>query len=170
MRFQSPTRGQLSLEDVAADILHERAANPGAEYRLIIGTDSQLKGNGSTATFATAIILHKTGHGARYFVRKFVHEHLYSLRQRMFTEAALSIQTSGQLMEHLKVGTHDSTYPVAQGSPDWPIEVHLDIGERGETKQWIREIVAWIEANGYEARIKPNSYGASTVADRYTKH
>ncbi|MFB5190499.1 ribonuclease H-like YkuK family protein [Alicyclobacillus fastidiosus] len=170
MRFRSPTRGLLSLEDVAADILHERAANPGADYRLIIGTDSQLRGNGTTATFVTAIILHKTGHGARYFVRKFVHEHLYSLRQRMFTEAALSIQTSGLLMEYLQVDSHDPTPPNQASSPDWHIEVHLDIGERGETKQWIREIVAWIEANGYEARIKPNSYGASTVADRYTKH
>ncbi len=38
-----------------------------------------------------------------------------------------------------------------------------------ETKQWIREIVAWITANGYEARVKPDSFGASKVADRYTK-
>ncbi|EPZ53208.1 ribonuclease H-like YkuK family protein [Alicyclobacillus acidoterrestris] len=174
MLFLSPTRGMLSLEDVAYDILRERSTHADADYKLVVGTDSQLHGNGSVATFVTAIILHRAGRGARYFVHKSIHEHLYSLRQRMFTEAALSLQTSGQLMEQLQSRSQQEAFPIshfpARYSSEWHVEVHLDMGERGETKQWIREIVAWIEANGYEVRIKPDSYGASTVADRYTKH
>lgn len=159
MMFRSPTFGMRTLEQVAFDIEEERRLDPDSDFRLIIGTDSQPKANRSEATFVTAIILHHVGHGARYYIHKEHHKHIYALRQRMFTEASLSIQTGGLLTETFQ--EHGS---------EWHIEVHVDIGERGETKQWIREIVSWIEMNGYAARIKPDSFGASTVADRYTKH
>lgn len=158
MIFRSPTTGMRTLEQVAMDLVEERRMHPEYDYRLIIGTDSQPKGNSREATFVTAIILHRLGHGAKYYVHKEHHDHMYSLKQRMFTEASLSIQAGGLLTEQLQTA-----------GLDWHIEVHLDIGERGETKQWIREIVAWIEGNGYQARIKPDSFGASKVADRYTK-
>ena len=50
-----------------------------------------------------------------------------------------------------------------------PIEIHLDIGEDGATRVLIKDIVGWITQSGYEAKIKPDSFGASTVADRFTK-
>ncbi|WAH37318.1 ribonuclease H-like YkuK family protein [Alicyclobacillus dauci] len=156
MMFRSPTLGILTLEQVAEDIVRQRLADPDARFRLIIGTDSQPQR--SEATFVTAIIFHKLGRGARYYVHKEQHQHMRSLRHRMFTEASLSIQTGGLLTEQLETV-----------SGEWHIEVHLDIGENGETKKWIREIVSWIEMNGYEAIIKPDSFGASKVADRYTK-
>ncbi|WP_067621284.1 ribonuclease H-like YkuK family protein [Alicyclobacillus acidiphilus] len=157
--FRSPTLGMLTLEQVARDISRQRGTNPRGDYRLIIGTDSQPKAQGTEATFVTAVILHHVGHGARYFVHKEHHSNIRALRQRMFTEASLSIHTGGLLTEQLQ-----------NDGNDWHIEVHLDIGEHGETKQWIREIVSWIEMNGYAARIKPDSFGASKVADRYTKN
>ena len=47
--------------------------------------------------------------------------------------------------------------------------VHADIGRRGKTKELIKEICAWIEASGFEARIKPDSYAASGVANMLSK-
>ncbi|EJY56936.1 protein of unknown function DUF458 [Alicyclobacillus hesperidum URH17-3-68] len=158
MMFRSPTLGTLTLAQVADDIIRERRLHEADRYRLIIGTDSQPRERLHEATFVTAVILHRVGHGARYYIHKEHHSNMRALRQRMFTEASLSIQTGGILSEYLQ-----------QDADKWHIEVHLDIGEAGETKQWIREIVAWIEANGYEAHIKPDSFGASKVADRYTK-
>jgi uncharacterized protein len=156
--FRSPTQGVLTLEEVASRIIAQRQADSDGDYRLIIGTDSQLSLYRSEATFVTAVILHRVGHGAHYYIHKEHHTHMHSLRQRMFAEASLSLQTSGLLMEQLA------------SAGDWAIEVHLDVGERGETRQWANELVSWIQNNGYEARIKPDSFGASTVADRYTKH
>lgn len=156
--FRSPTLGVVTLEQVAEDAIQERREHPQDRFRLIIGTDSQPHEHTASATFVTAVILHRVGRGARYYVHKEHHEHIHSLRQRMFTEASLSLQVGGLLSELLQ-----------KAGQDWQIEVHLDIGEGGETKQWIREIVAWIESNGYEARIKPESFGASKVSDRYTK-
>ncbi|HAA34763.1 MAG TPA: hypothetical protein DCD97_05580, partial [Firmicutes bacterium] len=41
--------------------------------------------------------------------------------------------------------------------------------EAGDTKELIREVVGMVIGSGFDARIKPESYGASKVADRYTK-
>jgi uncharacterized protein len=156
--FQSPSRGRMTLEEVAEDLMASVIQYPSDSFRLIVGTDSQPKMQSRTVTFVTAIILHHVGKGARYYVHKENQHHMYSLRQRMFTEASYSLQVGSELTEMLHA-LHS----------DWRPEVHLDIGERGATKQLIRELVAWITASGYEARIKPDSFGASKVADRYTR-
>jgi hypothetical protein len=45
--------------------------------------------------------------------------------------------------------------------------IHADIGENGQTKDMIREVIGLIRGNGFEPKIKPEAYVASTVADRY---
>ncbi len=156
--FLSPSRGRMTLEDVAEDLKASVIQYPSDSFRLIIGTDSQPKVQSGTVTFVTAIILYRVGKGARYYIHKEQRRNIYALRQRMFTEASYSLQIGSELVELLK-----------SDKGGWKPEVHLDIGERGATKQLIRELVAWITASGYEARIKPDSYGASKVADRYTR-
>lgn len=156
--FRSPTRGVLTLEELVDDLLGQVKTFPKDKFRLIVGTDSQVKLNSGSVTFVSAVVLHHVGKGARYYTRREEQTHMYSLRQRMFTEAAYSLQLGGLLSEQLH----------SQGA-DWSLEVHLDVGEKGATKQLIREIVNWVTANGYEAKIKPDSFGASKVADRYTK-
>lgn len=156
--FLSPTHGRMALSDVVDDIVAEVRSRSEGEFRLMIGSDSQPKGNRKSVTFVSAVILHRVGKGGRYYVHKEAVNHPFSLRQRMFAEAGYSLQLGGMLSEALQ----------EKGLP-MQIQVHLDIGEKGATKQLIRELVAWISASGYEAMIKPNSFGASKVADRYTK-
>lgn len=158
-QFYSPTHGALTLEEVVDDLLGQVKRNPHDEYRVMIGSDSQPKPGQQNVTFVTAVIIHHVGKGARYYIHQEQQKNIYTLRQRMFTEASYSLQFGGLITDLLmKQGEH------------WPLEVHLDIGNKGATKQLVREIVAWIEASGYEARIKPDSFGASKVADRYTRH
>jgi uncharacterized protein len=157
--FYSPTRGIMTLEEVAEDLLQQVQSYPQDEFRLMVGSDSQPKPGSKTVTFVTAVIIHHLGKGARYYIHRETQKHISSLRQRMFTEASYSLQAGGLLSEYLnRRGAH------------WGWEVHLDIGQKGATKQLVREIVSWITQSGYEARIKPDSFGASKVADRYTKH
>jgi len=157
--FVSPTKGPMTLEEVADDLLTLVNAQPREKFRLMVGSDSQPKPGSRSVTFVTAVIVHHVGKGARYYIHREQQQHVYSLRQRMYMEASYSLQAGGALSEYLH-----------QQGADWNWEVHLDIGLRGATKQLVREIVAWITQSGYEARIKPDSFGASKVADRYTKH
>ena len=48
------------------------------------------------------------------------------------------------------------------------LEIHVDIGENGRTKELIDEVVGMIIGNGLAVRIKPHAYAASAVADKYT--
>lgn len=76
----------------------------------------------------------------------------------MYEEALLSLETASV------VATLFENYRILR----YNIEIHVDIGQSGETRSMITEIVGMIQGNGYEVKTKPDSYGASKVADRYT--
>lgn len=158
MQFISPSRGVLEFEAMFAEIMEFMAQSPDDRYRLIIGTDSQLR---DETIFVTAVIIHKQGKGARYFFRRERRRKIDSLRQRILFEASMSLNVAGQLAEALTRNGH---------ADDLDVEIHLDIGRGGETRDLIREVVGMVVGSGFDAKIKPESYGASTVADKHTKH
>lgn len=154
--FISPSRGPLSLEGMVADILAFTREDPDAHYKLIVGTDSQSR---TDMTFVSAVIIHRLGKGARYYYRRRIQRKLASLRQKIFYETAISLSLAEQLAGHLQ-----------EAAATWlNIEIHLDVGQQGDTRDLIREVIGMVTGSGFRAEIKPNSYGASKVADRYTK-
>ncbi|MBE3599590.1 MAG: ribonuclease H-like YkuK family protein [Limnochordaceae bacterium] len=156
MQFISPTKGPMDFDAMFAEIIAYVREVPEATYRVIVGTDSQLR---EETSFVTAVIVHRVGKGARYFYSREREVFGRSLRQRIFYEAARSLDVAGQLAARL----------AANGHADFDIEIHLDIGRHGETKNLIREVVGMVTGSGFDARIKPDSFGASKVADKYTK-
>ena len=52
-----------------------------------------------------------------------------------------------------------------------PIKLHIDAGnsDLGKTKCLINELVGWVAACGYVACVKPESYAASSIADKISK-
>ncbi|HHY45691.1 MAG TPA: hypothetical protein GX506_00125 [Firmicutes bacterium] len=156
MTFISPTKGRLSFNETFKDIIKYIEEVPNGRYRLIIGTDSQLRDD---TCFVTAIVVHRVGKGARYYYSKERERVGRNLRQRIFYETAKSLGVASKLAEKLAQNGHS----------DLNVEIHLDVGENGETKDLIREIVGMVTGTGFSARIKPESYGASKVADKHTK-
>ena len=154
--FVSPTRGEMTLDALVSDILEYVRTDKSAEYRLIIGTDSHTK---QGTHMVTAIIIQRVGKGARYFYRHSHHLSMRSLRQKLFYETSLSLDVVFALRDKLArnflVGLK--------------MEIHVDAGYVGPTRELIREVVGMVVANGLVARVKPNSFAASAVADRYTK-
>ena len=154
--FVSPTRGEMTLDALVTDIVEYVRTERSAEYRLIIGTDSHTK---QGTHMVTAIIIQRVGKGARYFYRHSHHLSMRSLRQKLFYETALSLDVvfalRDKLAKNFLVGLK--------------IEIHVDAGYVGPTRDLIREVVGMVVANGLVARVKPNSFAASSVADRYTK-
>lgn len=154
--FISPTKGRLSFDETFFDIMAYVHDAPDAEYKLIIGTDSQV---GDDTCFVSAIIIHRVGRGARYY---YVREHEVTsrgLKQRIFYEASKSLELASQVAHRLS----------ENGYSEMNIEIHLDVGENGKTKELIRDVVGMITGTGFAARIKPDSYGASKVADKHTR-
>ncbi len=158
MLFNSPTRGKMTLEETFKEIVDYVREQPGEQYKLIIGTDSQPH-YGSEVSFVTAVIIHRVGKGGRYFYRREKQRFLQSLRQRIFYETSLSLDIAGRFSSLLS----------ENGCAKLNVEIHMDVGTRGDTRGLIREVVGMVTGSGFDARIKPESYGASKVADKYTK-
>lgn len=154
--FHSPTKGPMAYERLVADLLDYVAEEPSARYKLIVGTDSHTR---TDLCFVTAIIIHRLGKGARYYYRRRHQQRIRSLRQKIFYETAISLSLAEKLAQSL----------AEAGARALNVEIHLDVGEHGETKELIRDVVGMVVGSGFHAEIKPNSYGASKVADRYTK-
>ena len=52
---------------------------------------------------------------------------------------------------------------------DVSFQIHCDIGRSGKTNVLIKEVVSWVTSQGYVCLIKPDSYAASGIADKYSK-
>ena len=155
MEFISPTKGRMTFDQVFEEIIAYASENPEDNYRLIVGTDSQLR---EETCFVTALIVHRQGKGGRLFYTRSYDSHARSLRQRIFYEASLSLNVASLLTDKL-----------ASHGQELNLEIHLDVGSNGATKPRVKEVVGMVNGSGYTCKIKPDSYGASTVADRYTK-
>lgn len=162
--FWSPSEDKrFSMEEVAEKIEKFISADPEKNYRLIIGTDSQENHTGTV--FVSAIILHRVGNGGRYFWHRYKRNGEMVLRDRIHQEVELSRQLAEKLENSLKLRKENFN----GNGKIWPnLEIHVDIGENGETRSLISEIVGMVRAFGFEVKTKPYSYGASTIADRHT--
>lgn len=160
MDFISPTDGRLDLDATYRSILNFINEAPDMEHHLIIGTDSQVREKENEICYVTALVIYREGKGGRYYYHK-EYERIYrSMRQRVFYETAKSLELASELTQRL---SEEDTIQNLQ------IEIHLDVGQQGRTQELIKEVVGMVTGSGYDARIKPDSYGASKVADKYTR-
>ncbi len=154
--FYNPHAGELLFNAVVQAIVDEMHADPKARYELLVGTDSSV--NGPHVDYVSAIVVHKVGKGGRYYWTRVREKKTFSLRQRIWREAWLSFELAQRLLKGLS-----SFAPLA-----FNLEIHVDIGENGPTKELIDEVVGMIIGSGFAVRIKPQAYAASSVADKYT--
>ncbi len=157
LNFFSPTFGKLTLEQVKKKISEFIAKDKNSQYRIIIGSDSQRIGKGKY-DFVSAIIIHRVGSGGVYFWRREIKEKRMSLKERIYQEAIMSLETSEKLIDFFK----------KNGIPRYKVQIHVDIGSSGETRELISEVTSLILSSGYEVKIKPEAVGASKVADKHT--
>ncbi|ACL70917.1 ribonuclease H-like YkuK family protein [Halothermothrix orenii] len=159
MKFTSPTDGTLDINQTYQTILDFIESEPDNQYRLIIGTDSQPRLE--EIVFVTAIVIYRVGRGGRFFYHKEREKFHLSMKQRIFYEVSKSLDVASKLTALLaKEKGFDE---------ELKIEIHVDVGEKGPTNTIIKEVVGMVVGSGYEAMIKPDSYAASTIADKYTK-
>lgn len=154
--YNSPSYGALTLGEVRTRVLAFMAEEPEYKYRVVVGTDSQPQ-NGAGADYVTAIVVHRVGTGGIYFWTRTIRKKTYVLRQRIYEEAILSLEMAETVVALLH----------KDGVSKYDVEIHVDIGKFGQTREMINEIVGMIRGNGYAVRIKPDSFGASSVADRH---
>lgn len=155
--FNSSSGLKMTTEDVSSQISEFIKDAPDKKYKVIIGTDSQAL-EGRKADFVTAIVVHREGNGGRYFWRRIKNEVFHTMRDRIINEVVTSLDVAKAILGKLKEDLSDT---------QWDFEIHVDVGNNGPSRKLIQEVVGMVRANNFEARTKPESYAASSVADRH---
>ena len=154
--YYSPTYGQIDLERLKEIVSSYMSKDKKGRYEIIVGTDSQ-KQKGNAYDFVSALIIHHIGSGGIYFWRREFIDRIIPLKERIYHEAIMSMQTSENFISFFKVN----------GISKYDIQIHVDIGKNGDTRVMINEVTGMVRSNGYDVKIKPYSYGASKIADRH---
>lgn len=154
--FQSPTDGSLTLTQVIHILAVFLATeNSAYEYSLYIGSDSEVRKPDGETRYLTAIVVYRHGRGGRFFTQHSLGPIEATLRDRIWHETMLSTDLAKKLIDELTTRGLKSH-----------IEIHCDIGDRGPTRELIREICGYVRGSGFQVAIKPDSCAASAVADR----
>ncbi|MBU0569643.1 ribonuclease H-like YkuK family protein [Patescibacteria group bacterium] len=159
--FINPTKGVMKKNEMIADIAGFVDEEPGSFYRLVIGTDSQTRRNNgkSEIDFVSAVIVHRIGRGARYYWRKEkIDGEKVLLRDKIYKETLMSLDVAQSIVPKIRKVVSPAKYD---------LEIHIDVGPLGPTREMIREVVGMVNGNGFIAKTKPESWGASSVADKH---
>ena len=159
--FYNPTCGNLSLKEVIKETIGYMSLNPEFFYSIVVGCDSS---SGENPNFPIALVILKKSQGGRFFLKKinYSKRKFYGWKERILQEVLLSCQIALVLKEK-----------IAKEAENLPLNyefkyIHADVGENGITKDMIKEVVGLIKGNGFEPKLKPESFAASNVADRYS--
>ena len=161
--FYNPTKGDLKVDEVINEVLSYIAEKPEKFYDIIVGCDSS---SGEEPHFPLAMVILRKGEGGRFFLKKISYKNrkFYNWKTRVLEEVMLSCESALFLRENfekkIKSSPNNFNYQFRY--------IHADIGENGATKDMIKEVVGLIRGNGFEPQIKPESFVASTVADRFS--
>lgn len=163
--FYNETLGSLTLKEVISHIKRFIDDDPDNIYSLVIGTDSHQKqeidSTKSSLHVVTAIVIHRAGFGGRFFWKRKYVENIHTLRDKIYAETLESLDFAKIFVPEVKA--------VLSGKPySYNLEIHVDVGEAGATREMIKEVVGMVTGMGYIARTKPYSFAASYVADKFT--
>jgi predicted RNase H-related nuclease YkuK (DUF458 family) len=125
----------------------------GNQLKVCIGTDSQVKG--SETEFATVIVFIRKGKGGFMYIHSEVSKQKMSIKQRMLTEVAKSIDVAYALCGLF------TRYGV-------DMEVHADINTNPSFKSnsALREAMGYILGMGFAFKAKPNAFASSSCANK----
>ena len=166
--FYSPSKGNLEFNDVIKEIFSYIQQQPEYFYDIVVGCDSP---SSDKPFFPIAIVVLRTGAGGRFFLKKMRYPDNFlkkfahiNWKNRILQEVYLSCELALSLRETL-----EKEFGKATPTFNYQFQyIHADVGEQGKTKEMIKEVVGLIRSNGFEPKIKPFSFAASVVADRYT--
>jgi uncharacterized protein len=162
--LNSLTHGKIIIKESIRLIKNFLEEKPSAEYSLVIGTDSHEKennGDSKTINLVTAVLVHRQGFGGKYFWRRKDVSNIHSLREKIYAETSESLNFALFYVPLLRKALNGK-------SPLYNLEIHIDVGEHGDTRDMIKEVVGMVTGNGFVAKTKPHAYGASYVADKHT--
>lgn len=143
---------ELPILAVVEKTIQEESAK-GNRLKVCIGTDSQEYHN--TIEFATVIVFLREKKGGFMFIHNDKIQVKMSLKERMITEVAKSVEVAYKLCDLL------DRYQVE-------LEVHADINTdpQFQSNVALKEAMGYILSMGFVFKAKPDAFASSTCADK----
>ncbi len=145
-------RIRIPIADEVMQVL-AREKEAGHELKVCIGTDSQVKGR--ITEFATVIVFIRKGKGGFMYIHNEITTQKMSIKQRMLTEVAKSIEIAYALCNIFSRFSVD-------------MEVHADINTNPNFKSndALKEAMGYIMGMGFAFRAKPHAFASSCCANK----
>ena len=163
--FYSETYGKININGIPDKILdfYQKNKEIEGDFQIVVGTDSQ---NFSDTKMVTVIAAYKEGHGGIFFYNIERINKIKNVKQKLNTETSKSLETMMELAN--EIDTKDIYNDMKDNTL---LSIHVDAGwsDKGKTKELIPGLVGWIKACGYDAKVKPDSFAASSIADKISK-
>jgi hypothetical protein len=136
----------------------EAIMNSSKESAIYIGCDSLCNPKKNVAEYSTVIILHvDSKHGCKVFHNKVRMPDYGNMRMRLLTEVGFALE---------------AFYAIEEVVGSRKLELHIDVNPDPKHASNIvtKEALGWVRGLGLEAKIKPDSFAASTAADHCVRH
>lgn len=165
MIFRSETYGHVNLSDIPYKLneYYKKNSHWGTEFQIVIGTDSQ---NHNDTKVVTVIAIICEGHGGIYFSHIKHTNKIKSVKEKLHFETGDSLLVAMKLLEIMENSEElEDLYMNA------PMSIHIDAGTspKGKTYSLINELTGWVNSTGFDCEIKPESFVASSIADKISK-
>lgn len=168
--FQNLLETGMTFEQVFMRIKEFMKLFPSGNFRLMIGTDSQV--HKTKTVFITGIVIQNQGKGVWACIRKItIPRKMTHLHERISFELSLTEEIVSLFDENRKEQLIHVILPYLYQGATFTMEGHIDIGagKRNKTSAFVKEMVTRMESMGIEPKIKPNAFVASSYANRYTR-
>lgn len=163
--FTRPSGKKVSGEELVKICTEYIAKDPMAEYEITVGTDSQ--DHKDVSKVVEVITVRNIGKGGIFFYSVEYVPKFCTLKQKIENETMRSLNNANGLLDEMQLQLIDKDIDIDK--MDIKFQIHCDIGHFGKTSELIKEITNWVHAYGYECLIKPDSYTANAIADKYSK-
>lgn len=172
LSFQNVNENNLTLHQVLERVISFINEDPNGVFNLVIGTDSQVH-RGHTK-FVTGIVIHRLGRGAWACYRQVaIPRQLTSIREKLTLETSFSQRIATYFDADVVSQLEKILLPYKNEGASLETYIDIDAGKIpiiNKTAEYVEEMIERVEAMGqYTPRVKPDSYAASTYANRYTK-
>lgn len=143
-------------EPIKLSEIYQKIINSGSCTEIHVGTDSDP--GGKRIAFVTGIVIRYPGNGANYFwSRSYIPAtDFFGLGHRLETEIADSLIVA----ELLRLNT---------GREKITIHADCSVDPKHASSQYAQRITSYAKGMGYVPLLKPDSWAASSVADKHAK-
>lgn len=152
--MRKPGEKEITIDELILSVKKYVDADPNAKYEIAIGTDSQ---NFNRTKIVTVIAVHNIGHGGTYFYQIDYLPLIRNINQKLYTETELSLNIANRIFSEFEEYENVTR------------KIHVDAGYYGKTKTLIPGLTSWVKSCGYDVAVKPMSFAASSIANKYSK-